>query len=76
MRSLSASDLQIEVVGTTRRLRFAASLANVGLGRSSCCLVVAAVAPAASMRPSKCCTETPTGTASFSAPATVREAVD
>jgi hypothetical protein len=32
MRSLSASDLQIEVVGNTRRLRFAASLANVGLG--------------------------------------------
>jgi hypothetical protein len=32
MRSLSASDLQIEVVGTTRRLRFAASLANVGPG--------------------------------------------
>ena len=32
MRSLSASDLQIEVVGSTRRLRFAASLANVGPG--------------------------------------------
>ena len=32
MRSLSESDLQIEVVGTTRRLRFAASLANVGPG--------------------------------------------
>ena len=32
MRSLSASDLQIEVVGNTRRLRFAASLANVGPG--------------------------------------------
>jgi hypothetical protein len=32
MRSLSASDLQIEVVGPTRRLRFAASLTNVGLG--------------------------------------------
>ena len=28
MRSLNASDLQIEVVGNTRRLRFAASLAN------------------------------------------------
>jgi hypothetical protein len=32
MRSLNASDLQIEVVGNTRRLRFAASLANVGPG--------------------------------------------
>jgi hypothetical protein len=32
MRSLSASDLQIEVVGNTPRLRFAASLANVGPG--------------------------------------------
>ena len=32
MRSLSASDLSIEVVGDTRRLRFAASLANVGPG--------------------------------------------
>jgi Lysyl oxidase len=32
MRSLGASDLQIEVVGSTRRLRFAASLANVGPG--------------------------------------------
>jgi len=32
MRSLSASDLQIEVVGNTRRLWFAASLANVGRG--------------------------------------------
>jgi Lysyl oxidase len=32
MRSLSASDLHIEVVGSTRRLRFAASLANVGPG--------------------------------------------
>jgi Lysyl oxidase len=32
MRSLSASDLSIEVVGGTRRLRFAASLANVGPG--------------------------------------------
>jgi hypothetical protein len=32
MRSLSASDLQIEVVGSTPRLRFAASLANVGPG--------------------------------------------
>jgi hypothetical protein len=32
MRSLSASDLQIEGVGSTRRLRFAASLANVGPG--------------------------------------------
>ncbi|HEY9472000.1 MAG TPA: hypothetical protein VIQ76_20530, partial [Propionibacteriaceae bacterium] len=32
MRSLSASDLQIEVVGPTRRLRFAASLTNVGPG--------------------------------------------
>jgi hypothetical protein len=32
MRSLNASDLQIEVVGSTRRLRFAASLANVGPG--------------------------------------------
>jgi hypothetical protein len=32
MRSLSASDLQIEVAGSTRRLRFAASLANVGPG--------------------------------------------
>ena len=32
MRSVSASDLQIDVVGSTRRLRFAASLANVGPG--------------------------------------------
>ena len=32
MKSLSARDLQIEVVGNTRRLRFAASLANVGPG--------------------------------------------
>ena len=32
MRSLGASDLQIEVVGSTRRLRFAAALANVGPG--------------------------------------------
>jgi hypothetical protein len=32
MRSLSASDLQIEGVGSIRRLRFAASLANVGPG--------------------------------------------
>ena len=32
MRSLGASDLQIEVVGNARRLRFAASLANVGPG--------------------------------------------
>jgi hypothetical protein len=32
MRSLGASDLQIEVVGDVRRLRFAASLANVGPG--------------------------------------------
>jgi hypothetical protein len=32
MTSLNASDLQIEVVGSTRRLRFAASLANVGPG--------------------------------------------
>jgi Lysyl oxidase len=32
MRSLNASDLQVEVVGSTRRLRFAASLANVGPG--------------------------------------------
>jgi hypothetical protein len=32
VRSLSASDLQIEVVGSTRRLRFAASLANVRPG--------------------------------------------
>jgi hypothetical protein len=32
MRSLSASDLQLEVVGNTRRLRFTASLANVGPG--------------------------------------------
>src|SRR5829696_9802582 len=32
MRSLSASDLSIEVVGGVRRLRFAASLANVGPG--------------------------------------------
>jgi Lysyl oxidase len=32
MRSLSASDLNIEVVRGTRRLRFAASLANVGPG--------------------------------------------
>jgi hypothetical protein len=75
MRSLSASDLQIEVVGTTRRLRFAASLANVGPGPLFCCLGVAAVAPAASMRPFKYCTEMPTETASFSEPATVRKAV-
>lgn len=32
MRSLDASDLQIEVVGNVRRLRFAASLANLGPG--------------------------------------------
>lgn len=32
MRSLRPSDLQIEVVGGDRRLRFAASLANVGPG--------------------------------------------
>jgi hypothetical protein len=32
MRSLGASDLQIEVVGDVQRLRFAASLANVGPG--------------------------------------------
>ena len=32
MRSLRASDLSIEVVGDVRRLRFAASLANVGPG--------------------------------------------
>lgn len=32
MRSLKPSDLQIEVVGGDRRLRFAASLANVGPG--------------------------------------------
>ena len=32
MRSLRASDLGIEVVGTERRLRFAASLANLGPG--------------------------------------------
>ena len=32
MRSLSASDLHVEVVGDSRRLRFAASLANVGPG--------------------------------------------
>jgi Lysyl oxidase len=32
MRSLGASDLQIEVVGNARRLRFAASLTNVGPG--------------------------------------------
>jgi hypothetical protein len=32
MRSLSTSDLKIEVVGDTRRLRFASSLANVGPG--------------------------------------------
>jgi Lysyl oxidase len=32
LRSLNASDLQIELVGNTRRLRFAASLANVGPG--------------------------------------------
>ena len=32
MSSLGASDLQIEVVGDARRLRFAASLANVGPG--------------------------------------------
>jgi hypothetical protein len=32
MRSLSASDMQIQVVGSSRRLRFAAALANVGPG--------------------------------------------
>lgn len=32
MKSIGASDLQIEVVGNTRRLRFAAALANVGPG--------------------------------------------
>jgi hypothetical protein len=32
MRSLNPTDLQIEVVGKERRLRFAASLANVGPG--------------------------------------------
>jgi Lysyl oxidase len=32
MRSLKPTDLQIEVVGSERRLRFAASLANFGLG--------------------------------------------
>ena len=32
MRSLSASDLSVEVVQGVRRLRFAASLANVGPG--------------------------------------------
>ena len=32
MRSLDAGNLQIEVVGNTRRLRFSASLANLGPG--------------------------------------------
>jgi hypothetical protein len=32
MRSLSASNFSIQVVGNTRRLRFAASLANIGPG--------------------------------------------
>jgi Lysyl oxidase len=32
MRSLNTSDIQIEVVGDERRLRFAASLANLGPG--------------------------------------------
>lgn len=32
MRSIAATDLQVERIGTVRRLRFAASLANVGDG--------------------------------------------
>ena len=74
MRSLSASDLQIEVVGNTPRLRFAASLANVGPGPLLLLPRGEADAGRGSTRPCRCCIEMPTGTGNFSVPATGRQA--
>jgi hypothetical protein len=74
MRSLSASDLQIEVVGNTRRLRFAASLANVGRGPLLLLPRGEADAGRDSTRPCRWCIEMPTGTGNFSVPATGRKA--
>jgi hypothetical protein len=73
MRSLSASDLHIEVVGDSRRLRFAASLANVGPGPLFLCPVGGVTARPDSMRPSSYCIEMSITTARFSAAGTVRD---
>ena len=72
MRSLSASDLSIEVVRGVRRLRFAASLANVGPGPLLLLPRDGVTVGPVSMRPSKCCIETATRTGCFSVPATAR----
>jgi hypothetical protein len=74
MRSLSASDLQIEGVGSTAGCASLPRWPMSDLGRSFCCRGVAAVVPQDSMRPSRCCIEMPTGTGNFSAPVTGREA--
>jgi hypothetical protein len=70
MRSLGASDLSVEVLGDVRRLRFAASLANVGPGPLLLLPRGRVNAGPDSTRRSKCSSETATGTERSSVAAT------